>query len=45
LSKRSLPGKKAEKLPPAVARFEPFANPRERLGAYAAVFLISFAPI
>ena len=43
MSKRSLRRKKAEKLPPAVAPFEPFANPRARFWAYVAVFLISFA--
>src|SRR5207253_3147161 len=35
--------KKAEKFPPSVARFDPFANRRARLFACAAVFLISFA--
>lgn len=29
--------------PPAATQFQPFANPRARLFAYAAVFLISFA--
>src|SRR5436309_1381088 len=43
VSKASKRLKKAETLPPAVPRFEPFANPRVRLFAYAAVFLISFA--